>query len=286
MRGTLRAVLGGAGLVILAASFVPCGQAGTGEEAERPAAVQSGGFDVDVLVGGRPREEFRARGRRYVEAVEGAEYEVRITNPLADRVAVVLAVDGLNTIDARRDPAWEASKWVIGPYQTITLGGWQMSTTRARRFTFTTERDSYASRLGRSSDPGVITATIYRERRPVSVITPRRFGATDERVEAREAATAEAPAASASRSLRDRESSPRRDDDRAATGIGRSVRHDVRSVEMDLEPQPVAEVAIHYRYRPELLRLGVLPRRYAPERAEPRISERPSDDDRRFSPEP
>ena len=37
----------------------------------------------------------------YVEAMRGASYALRLTNPTPYRVAVALSVDGLNTIDAR-----------------------------------------------------------------------------------------------------------------------------------------------------------------------------------------
>ena len=40
-------------------------------------------------------------------------------------VAVALSVDGLNTIDAKRTTSFDASKWILGPYETITLDGWQ-----------------------------------------------------------------------------------------------------------------------------------------------------------------
>jgi hypothetical protein len=124
-----------------------------------------GRFDVEVVVGGSPLEAMYGRGRRYVEAREGSEYELVVRNPLPVRVAVALSVDGLNTIDARRTSAWESSKWVIEPYGTVRIKGWQTSSTNARRFYFTTERDSYAAKLGRASDLGVITAVFYpRER--------------------------------------------------------------------------------------------------------------------------
>src|SRR5262245_47855223 len=90
-------------------------------------------FDVEVLVNGRPLAEYFARGRTYIEALPGTEYEIRVTNPTSDRVAVALSVDGLNTIDARHTSAWSSSKWVIEPYQSITVGGWHMNTERARR---------------------------------------------------------------------------------------------------------------------------------------------------------
>ena len=109
-------------------------------------------FEVEVLVDGQPLSEYSDRGRTYVAAVRGAEYELRLRNSSPDRVAVALSVDGLNTIDARQTSAWNASKWVIEPYQTITIGGWQMSSGRARRFYFTNERDSYAAKLGQRGD--------------------------------------------------------------------------------------------------------------------------------------
>src|SRR6185436_6547090 len=127
-------------------------------------------FDVEILVNGRPLSEYFARGKSYVEALPGAEYEIRVTNPSPDRVAVALSVDGLNTIDARQTSAWNASKWVIEPYETITINGWQMSSERARRFYFTNERDSYAAKLGRKANLGVISAVFFREKgRPIPI---------------------------------------------------------------------------------------------------------------------
>ncbi len=150
------------------------------------------GFDIEVLVEGIPMPEYYARGRQYVEALENAEYELRVRNPLGVRVAVALSVDGLNTIDARHTSATNASKWVIEPYGTITIGGWQMSSERARRFYFTTERDSYGAKLGQTSNLGMISAVFFRERRPVAVVqpTPRRprsSGVEDSRAERNEA---------------------------------------------------------------------------------------------------
>lgn len=118
-------------------------------------------FDVQVLVHGRPLEEYVARGKSYVEAIAGAEYEVRIRNPLPYRVAVALSVDGLNTIDARHTTAWNASKWVIEPYGSIDVSGWQMSSERARRFYFTSERDSYGAKLGQTANLGNISAVFF-----------------------------------------------------------------------------------------------------------------------------
>src|SRR5215471_2360406 len=128
------------------------------------------GFSVEVLIDGVPTTEYAARARRYIEALENAEYELRVHNSLGMRVAVALSVDGLNTIDARHTSAWDAHKWVIEPYGTITVRGWQMSSENARRFYFTTERDSYAAKLGQTANLGLISAVFFRERGPIRIL--------------------------------------------------------------------------------------------------------------------
>jgi hypothetical protein len=209
--------------------------------------VTSPSFEVDVLVHGRPLAEYESRGRTYVEAIRGEEYEIRLRNRSSDWVAVALSVDGLNTIDASRTSSWNGSKWVIEPHQTITISGWQMDSVHAHRFYFTTERDSYAAKLGVRANLGTISAVFYRERRRVVPITPppphpmpRPMGREDSQPPADMRSSAEATAAGAAKSSRQR--------DEAATGIGRSVRNDVRYMDMDLESRPAAEVTICYDY--------------------------------------
>jgi len=232
-------------------------------------------FELDVIVNGRPVEEYYARGRTYVEALQGAEYELRLRNPSPDRVAVALSVDGLNTIDARHTSAWNASKWVIEPYQTITISGWQMSSERARRFYFTNERDSYGAKLGQTANLGVISAVFFREQRRVVPVTPP-YPVTRDRMESESSARAQNAPAAKSRGAVE----PNVDDDYAATGIGRNVRHDVRWVDMDLESRAAGEVTIRYEYYSALLRLGVVPRQTSREPLQRR------EDSRGFSPEP
>lgn len=220
-------------LILGVTAFLLAVVMGTGAAVQRTTRPERG-FELDVLVDGRPLNEYYSRGRTYVEALQGAEYELRLRNNSADRVAVALSVDGLNTIDARHTSAWNASKWVIEPYQTITISGWQMSSERARRFYFTNERDSYGAKLGQTANLGVIAAVFFRERSRPIPITPE-YPVTRDKMEA--------PSQSAQ--------SVRRDDgdEKAATGIGRNVRNDVRWVDMDLDSRAAGEVTIRYEYR-------------------------------------
>jgi hypothetical protein len=216
---------------------------------------------------------------------------------------VALSVDGLNSIDARHTTAWNAGKWVIEPYGTINISGWQMSSERARRFYFTSERDSYGAKLGQTSNLGIISAVFFRERRPNPIViapAPLPYpiykddgrrksseepgtGGTDWSVERSESA----PNAQGSASTRRGQVASQPDDEYAATGIGRSVRNDVRWVNMELDSRAAGEVVIRYEYYSALVRLGILPRRYY-ERPDPlrRRESARGFEDRRFSPEP
>jgi hypothetical protein len=201
------------------------------------------GFGLTVLVDDSPRAEYWHNGTLYIEAVRGANYALRLTNPTPYRVAVALSVDGLNTIDARHTDAKGATKWVLAPYESTVISGWQVDQGNARNFFFTGERRSYGALLGQTENLGVIEAVFYRERRP----RIREFSAPDARGSAKRDALS---------------------DDYAATGMGRRERHEIEMVDIDLEPQPAASIRIRYEFAPQLVKMGILPSRSPIERRE------------------
>lgn len=275
-------VLGLSSLLILIAVAVKYNsQTALANESLEPASLTAesyadrvaveGAFTVEVVVDGRRLPEYAARGRRYIQALENAEYELRIHNPLGIRVAVALSVDGMNTIDARHTSAWDGHKWVIEPYGSIHVRGWQMSSENARRFYFTTERDSYGAKIGQTANLGVISAVFFRERRPI-VITPATPGHREDRPlykddrSGTEKAPAKAPESAGTSANRDaaktRGGYPPPDDESAATGIGRTVHNGVRWIKLELDSTPAGQITIRYEYRAGLVRLGILPRDY------------------------
>jgi hypothetical protein len=223
---------------------------------------------MEVLVEGSPLPSYAARGTVYIEALKGREYEIRLRNPYPVRVAVALSVDGLNTIDARHTSAQEARKWVLGPYETVTISGWQTSLTHARRFEFTSEGQSYGAWLGKTKDLGVISAVFFRER-----VSPRIVAIEQDRAErsdvpapagqnrdkSRPAAEAGAASPVGAASKPAAGAPAPASDEYAATGIGRRTDHAVRQVHLDLEPAAAASLSVRYEYRAQLVRLGVLP---------------------------
>jgi hypothetical protein len=208
---------------------------------------------MEILIGGTPLQEYAARGTSYVEAVKGREYSVRLRNHTGERVAIALSVDGLNSIDARTTSASEARKWILEPYGTITLDGWQTSASTARRFVFTTEDRSYGSWLGRTKNLGIVAAAVFREKRGLMIPIQGEERRQDSGADSRRApAPLMAPPTEPRKSLE----SP---GDLAATGIGREVDHGVVQVSFDAEDAPSALLELRYEYRDTLVRLGVVP---------------------------
>ena len=204
---------------------------------------------VDVLVNGVPQRHYVHEGRSYVEAIKGKEYAIRLRNPYSIRVAVALSVDGLNTIDARHTAASDARKWVIDPYQTITISGWQVNSAEARRFEFTTEARSYGQALGQTANLGIISAVFFKERaRVIARETSKDSSARTLSAPAQRGASSET-AASAEKRLAD---------EYAATGMGRRTNHAVTQVWLDLEHTASDAMNIRYEFRPQLVRLGIL----------------------------
>jgi len=211
-------------------------------------------YVIEVLVDGRPLAVYNTAGTTYVEALKGREYAIRLTNRTGETVAVALAVDGLNSIDARHTSSQDARKWILDPWQTVTLSGWQTSDGTARRFVFTSESKSYGAWLGRTNDLGLISAAFFREARRRDFAAPE-VSAPAPLSERRKEVKGGVEGAQ-ERAFGDTKAAAK--DELAATGIGREVEHRVRRVEFDTEDAPDSIVSVRYEYRDALVRLGII----------------------------
>jgi len=205
------------------------------------------GSDLEILIDGARAPEYVHRGTTYIEAVRERDFTIRLTNPTPYRVAVALSVDGLNTLDAKHTDPWNAAKWVLGPYESTEIAGWQVSDQAARRFFFTGERQSYGAQIGKTQNLGIIEAVFFRERQPYR---ERELSSIEQR---RRDAPAPPPRSQAPAAAEGGLS-----DEYAATGMGQSTEHSVEEVNIDLDRHPINSIAIRYEFRPQLVKLGVL----------------------------
>jgi hypothetical protein len=268
--------------------------------------------DVSVAVEGRPAPLYAApdgSGRFYLEARRGTRYDLRIENRSGQRVGVLVAVDGLNAVSGEREPAAfrpdarPGRMYVLGPWEDVSVRGWRTSLDEVRRFTFTDEQRSYATRSGQANGKmGWIEVKVYRERhRPHVWERPWKL---DDREGARGRTRDErAGAAPASPAPAEGTEQERSDDSRAAgeglarkdapsrsaasepapygerresyLGTGWGERTDDRATLVHFEPEtsPSDSVTLRYEYRRALVALGILPQ---PWRERDRLAERES----------
>lgn len=106
-------------------------------------------------------------GQPFITAEKNERYAVQLYNPLPVRVAVNLTVDGLNSLTGEPCGLSDGRKWIIEPYATITIRGWQVNGSESRRFFFTDTPKSYAQWQGEnlnrdlSANCGVIGAAYF-----------------------------------------------------------------------------------------------------------------------------
>lgn len=241
--------------------------------------------DVSITLDGRPAPLFAARdgsGRFYLEAREGARYEVRIENRSHERLGVALRVDGLNAISGERERARLGRNdpgrlYVLEPWQGTTVRGWRTSLEDVRRFTFVDEQASYAARTGQANaHMGWIEVAVHREQpRPYVWRQPAPAPITPDPARDREARAQDAPsepkatAPPRTEAAGGTTTAPESDalEARRADGAGRSYpgtgwgrREWDRAVVVAFDPcpTPAETITLRYEYAPELRRLGVL----------------------------
>src|SRR5688572_27322597 len=216
---------------------------------------------VDVAVIDRERgdwlEQYRHRGQEWIAGEPGHRYSVQLTNTSAERVLVVLSVDGVNAVTGQTAHPSQAG-YVLEPWQSTQVTGWRKSLDDVAQFVFTDLPDSYAARTGRPDNVGVIGVAVFAEARryypePAPIYQPR------EGYEGRErdaAAGATAPSAQAEKAIA-------RDEARQGLGTGHGAREwsPVSHTGFERASRSPAQVTqLRYDDYHTLVARGVLPR--------------------------
>lgn len=119
---------------------------------------------------------FRQAGTTYVLGEPGERYNVRVENPTAERVEVVLTVDGRDAISGEVGDYVSQRGYLIEPWGTLLVDGFRRSLDEVAAFRFTGRRGSYSARRGTPEHVGVIGVAVFPEkaRPPRPVWRPRR----------------------------------------------------------------------------------------------------------------
>jgi hypothetical protein len=258
--------------------------------------------DVKLEVDGATAPLYFAPGRfdrRYLQAFAGRNYSIVLRNNTGNRIAVLLAVDGLNAVNGEITSLRSSEPmYVLDAWQTATIPGWRTSLDEVRRFVFVDEKRSYAERTGQSnSDMGWIRVLAFREQPKLQAFMPRwgsmkslyrDGGPSAPRAEAPQSAPeARAPQATeelAPAPTRARSAVPEAQDHLArgeapqgsfpGTGWGERRTDRVQRVEFKPDPVAVDHLIFRYEYASGLRALGIVP---MGERWRDRLGERDGD---------
>ena len=249
--------------------------------------------DAQIQVDGVSAPLYYAPGRfdrHYVQAFAGRNYSIVLKNNTGRRVAVLLAVDGLNAVNGEMSNLRSTEPmYVLGPWEHTTVRGWRSSLDEVRRFVFVDEQRSYAQRTGQgNSDMGWIRVLAFREQLPWwsgrdDIGKVKRATGDDERGSqpfnggapkqkeqgSRDAAPApaapSAPEASGKAVAPEAQGNLAHGDDSEqgfpGTGWGDRREDHVRRVEFTPEPVAVDRLIFRYEYASGLRALGIDPLR-------------------------
>ncbi|MGY0504980.1 hypothetical protein [Luteimonas sp. e5] len=147
-------------------------------------------LDVIDRDGDGPLAVHPHRGEQWIAGQPGHRYALRLSNRSAQRVLVVVSVDGVNALSGETAAPGQ-SGYVLAPWQSAEITGWRKSMDDVAQFVFTRVADSYAARTGRPDNVGVIGIAVFNERQ---VRAPRIPRALSSRSAADASARAEAAA--------------------------------------------------------------------------------------------
>ncbi len=178
-----------------------------------------------VKASGQTYREFGKKKKPMLKVRSEEEYSIVVHNPMPVRVGVAVSIDGLNSIDGKRTSPGNARKWIIEANSSITVGGWQISKKKLKKFVFTEDEASYAKwQEDKSGKPltvnlGVIgVAWFWNADELYRVLHPPKPFADEVTAMAEKGAPSAAPGKKKSR---------------AGTGMGTEKQNLVRQVEFD-----------------------------------------------------
>lgn len=130
---------------------------------------------IDMMIDGRIVRKINHAGRTYLPVEYGREFSIRITNNNSYRVCAVVSVDGLSVMNGEKanhdDPGY-----IVDAHSNMTVRGWRRGDEEVAAFEVSGKSESYAERVGKGGNTGVIGVVVYPEKRRVRERRRRRIG--------------------------------------------------------------------------------------------------------------
>lgn len=155
-------------LLVLSASLLACGGRTSHDRGSNaPIAAPIAGQPVTVTLespgmGALPAALFG--GALYYAGQDGQQYAIRIANNTAQRVEVVVTVDGRDVVSGALGDYRKQRGYIIEPFGQIVVDGFRQSLEQVAAFRFSGLGDSYTALQGTPQHAGVIGIAVFEER--------------------------------------------------------------------------------------------------------------------------
>lgn len=126
-------------------------------------------YEFEVLVNGHSAKEYCHNGSYYIEGKEGSRFSLKMRNNSGRRVLFVPTVDGLSIMSGK-EASFKSRGYIVNAYDSLTISGWRTSDDKVAEFYFSKPKESYASKMNKGGNLGVIGCAVFREKEKVKVI--------------------------------------------------------------------------------------------------------------------
>lgn len=125
-------------------------------------------YEVEIIINGKPLKEYLYRGQIYIEGKKGSVFSLKLRNNTSERKLFVPSVDGLSVIDGK-NASCNSGGYIINPYNSIKIKGWRVSNEEVAEFYFSDPEKSYAIRIDKSQNLGVIGCLVFSEKKKFQI---------------------------------------------------------------------------------------------------------------------
>jgi hypothetical protein len=126
-------------------------------------------FEFEILVHGSSAKEYYHNGKNYIEGKQGSHFSLRMKNNSNSKALFIPTVDGLSIISGK-EGSFKSQGYIVNAYDSVTIDGWRTSDEKVSQFYFSTPEKSYAMKVKKGGNLGVIGCAVYKEKERVQII--------------------------------------------------------------------------------------------------------------------
>jgi hypothetical protein len=185
---------------------------------------------VDAM--GRSLPTVMHQGTVFVAGSQGQRYALEARNNTAQRVELVVSVDGRDAVSGQMADFRTNRGYVLDAFGSVEIEGFRTSMHDVAAFRFSNVSDSFSARMGTPQNAGVIGVAVFHERRQAIAQRPMNRPMTKDRKRTRApaadaSATPESPAPTKSRRAKSVEAERRSRPGSAMQGFTPSPHHEL-----------------------------------------------------------